>query len=716
MGGCLVVVGPPGAGKTALIDAAAQSAGARGVPVSREDLERLADGGPRLLLVDDVDRAGPRAVEFLARFAAKPGATVLLASAERPLGVTPEVRLGGLSEPELAELVPYLPAEVVHVVWLASGGLPGVALGFARELAGMDAADALVHLALTAPSRAEFLDLDVGLIRLLEVAAERPLPPAVRARVLGRLARELLGDASAGAYRQELIDEAVRLARGGGDPGAVAEVLDCGLHALWDPGAARERLTTAHEIVEQARRAGDAMTERRGLFWRFVALAELGELGAAEAALTAYARAAEVAGDAGAAVVVLGRQSMLETVRGRFDAAKALAAEVASGGRRAGLADADRLARALAGAVDAARGRVESQVDVWRELARRLPGHFFEATAARILAESGEVVEAGLELERLLPAVLGGSGPRWVGAVADLAIVASRAGEPPAVQALYDALLPYQGRLVVWAGAATITGPVDDYLGRLAIRLGRQDQGVAHLDSAVALAERIGALPWLARTLAARGHALGDPEDLGRARSIAERLDLAGVLAVLGPRADEWRLTRDGDDWLLQAGAERVRLPDGRGVRYLRALLAAPGQEISALDLVAGGAGLREPAAEPVLDDTGRKAYQRRLAALDEQLDAADRAGDTGRAADVQAERSALLAELRRAAGLGGRPRAQGGEAERARVSATRALRAAVKRVEAVAPLAGAHLRASLRTGKVLRYQRAPGGPARWSV
>lgn len=734
-GGCLVVTGPAGAGKTALIDAAAELAGARGVPVVRaagqghgltiED-RLLADSGPRLLLVDDVDRAGTAAVESLAPFAAKPGATVLLATAARSLGVTPEVRLGGLSEPELAELAPYLPGAVVHVVWLVSGGLPGAALGFAREVAGLDAAEALVQLSLTAPSRAEFLDLDVGLIRLLEVAAGRPLPPAVRARVLGRLARELLGDASAGARRRELIGEAVRLARGSGEPGVMAEVLDSGLHALWDPGAARERLSTAHEIVAQARRAGDAETERRGLFWRFVALAELGELGAAEAALTAYARAAEVAGDAGAAVVVSARQSMLETVRGRFDAALALAAEVAAGGRRAGLADADRLAGAVAGAVDAARGRGASQVGVWRELARRLPGHFFETTAARMLAESDEIVEAGLELERLLPAVLGGAGPRWVGAVADLAIVASRVGEPAAVQALYDALLPYQGRLVVWAGAATITGPIDDYLGRLAIRSGRLEQGVAHLDRAVALAERIGALPWLAQALAARGHALSvraegregarSSDDLSRARSIAERLDLAGVLAALGPRADEWRLTRDGDGWLLQAGAERARLPDGRGMRYLRALLAAPGQEIAALDLVAGGAGLREPAAEPVLDDTGRKAYQRRLEALDQQLDAADRAGDVARAAGVQAERTALLAELRRVTGLGGRARAQGGEAERARVSATRALWTVIKRVESVAPLAGAHLRASLRTGKLLRYQPAPGGPGRWSV
>ncbi|WP_146615760.1 ATP-binding protein [Nonomuraea aridisoli] len=733
-GGHLVVTGPAGAGKTALLDAAAALARARAIPVVRMDagglsrsiahmdaggLSRsIAQDGPRLILIDDVDRAGPHAAERLTHLASA-SRSGLIAAGSDPLGLTPELRLRGLTEAELAGLVPELPAEAVHALWLASGGLPGAALSLADELAGLGPADdPVVHLALSTPSRAAFLDLDAGLIRLLETAAGRPSPPAVRARVLARLARELLGDPSAAARRRRLIDQASAAARTAGDPGTVAEVLDARLHALWDPAAAHERLATASRIVEQARVTGDGEAERRGLFWRFVALAELGELTGAEAALTAYSRAGELAGDVEAAVMVLARQSMLATVRGRFDTAAALADEVAVRGRRAGLADTERLVGSLRSAIDVMRGDVADHVEEWQDLARRLPGHFFEATAARALAESGRGVEAGLELERLLPAVLAGSGPRWIGAVADLAMVASRVGEPAAAEALYAALLPYRGRLVVWGGANTITGPVDDHLGRLAARLGRTDDAVCHLDRAVEMEERIGALPWLAHTLVARASAARDRADgdLARARSIAERLGLAGLLAELTPPADEWRLTRDGDDWRLDAGPETVRLRDGRGVRYLRTLLAAPGQEIPALDLVAGGAGLRAPAAEPLLDAAARAAYRRRVRQLDEQLDGADRAGDAARAATLQAERTALLAELRRATGLGGRPRVQDPETERARVNATRALWATVKRIEAVAPLAGAHLRASLRTGRFFRYQPAPGGPGRWRL
>ncbi|MYS23358.1 hypothetical protein GA0115240_152226, partial [Streptomyces sp. DvalAA-14] len=688
----------------------------------------LSRGGPRLLLVDDVDRAGPAAVSFLARLASglESGTTALFATAVDPLGAAAELRLTGLAEAELAALTG-LPPRAVHAVWLASAGLPGAALALARELAGLDpAADALTHLALNAPSKAAFLDLDTGLIRLLEAAAEHPIAPADRARVLARLARQLLGDPSAGARRRALIDEAVALARATGDPGVVAQVLDSRLHALWDPAAAGERLTTASEIVAQARRAGDAATERRGLFWRFTALAELGDLGSAEAALTAYARAGEQAGDPEAAVVVLARQSMLATIRGRFEEGEELAEQVAVRGRRAGLADTERLVGTLRGSRAALRGDVEILVEPWRALARRLPGHFFEAAAARVLVESGRTGQAGLELQRLLPSALAGSGPRWLGVMADLAVVASRTGEPAAAQALYDALAPYAGRLVVWGGANTITGPVDHYLGLLATRLGRLDDAVSHLDSAAELARRIGALPWQAHTLAALAGARSARDhgpdraragtDLGRARAIAGQLGMSGLLAALDPLAGGWRLTRDGDDWLLAADSESARLRDGRGVRYLAALLAAPGQEIAALDLVAGGAGLRVPDPDPVLDETARSSYRRRLAELARQLDAADRAGDLDRARSAQAERTALLAELRRATGLGGRPRAQAGETERARVNATRALWTTVKRVESAAPLAGAHLRASLRTGRFFRYQPAPGGPARWSV
>jgi hypothetical protein len=117
-----------------------------------------------------------------------------------------------------------------------------------------------------------------------------------------------------------------------------------------------------------------------------------------------------------------------------------------------------------------------------------------------------------------------------------------------------------------------------------------------------------------------------------------------------------------------------------------------------------------------MLDVAALRAYRRRLTALATELDDAEHAGDSARADRAETERQALLDEIARAAGLGGRPRRVSAEDERARVNVTRTPRAAIERISAAAPVAGDHLAASVRTGRACRYQPADGGPARWHV
>jgi hypothetical protein len=282
-----------------------------------------------------------------------------------------------------------------------------------------------------------------------------------------------------------------------------------------------------------------------------------------------------------------------------------------------------------------------------------------------------------------------------------------------AAQALHAALAPYRGRLVIQGGANAVPGPVSYYLGLLCAALGRCDEAVDLLSEAAALAGQIGALPAAAHARARLADALearsgpGDREAAEQqrrwARSVAERLGMSVLLATLPPTTDRWRLRRDGGDWLLEASEEHARL------HYLRALLAAPGRDIPALDLAAGDAGMRAPATGPVLDEQALAAYQSRLAALAGELDAADRAGDAARGGRLEAE-------LRRATGLAGRIWEVSPEAERARVNVTRTLRATLERISQAAPRAGAHLQASIRTGRACRYEPGPDGPARWDT
>ena len=772
-GGVLVIVGPAGSGKTEMVEAAAQEARRRGLEVLRAspaggqpgrlvwaqllrdtgapdglaaglvaddagplDLDsaarHLVSGSARLIVVDDVDRGGPDAVEVLAVLAARcaAAATAVIATAATPLGLGPELRLGGLSEQDLAAALGGLDAEAGYALWVASRGFPGIARQLADELTDLGKHDdPVVHLALRVPSTAAFLDVDTSLIRLLEAAADSAADDGLRARVLARLARELLGDASAASRRRALADAALRLAHRAADPGALADVLDARLHALWDPDGAHDRLAAGSEIIELARAAGDDRRERQGQFWRFVALMELGRVAEAESALAAIGREAAAAGDAETTVMVTARHAMLAILRGRFDDASLLIEDVARGARRARMADADAITGTLTGAVAAersARTDGDSAVAELLTAARRQPGHLFEATAARILCSLGREAEAGAELDRLLPRALAGSGPRWLGSIADLAVVAAGVRSTAAAGRLLEALRPYRGRLVVWAGANTAWGPVSHYLGLLAAALGQTEDAIRYFEEAIDLEQQIGALPYLAHSLNGLADALAvgnGGDDAGRpleyrrrARQIAERLGMTVLLERLVRPADEWTLARDDQDWLLEAGQERARLRDSRGLHYLRALLAAPGQDIRALDLVAGGAGLAGAGMGPVLDAAARDAYRRRVAALTARLDAADRAGDSAAAEHIEAERRALLAELRRAAGLGGRGRVVAPEAERARVNVTRTLRATIERIAPAAPHAAAHLRASICTGGACRYQPGPGGPARWHV
>jgi tetratricopeptide (TPR) repeat protein len=633
----------------------------------------------------------------------------VLATAASPLGLGPELRLGGLSEAELATVLGQHDPETCHALWLASRGLPGVARRLARELAERaDGADPVVRLALESTASTLFLAVDTNLVRLLETAAGRACDDATRARVLARLARELLGDAPAAARRRALADEALRLARRAGDPGVLADVLDARLHALWDQRGADDRLAAGSEIIDLARVTGDGKRERRGMFWRFVALMELGRVAEAESALAAFAPDAAAVGDAEATVLAAARHAMLAILRGRFDQAVRLIEEVEQEAHRLGRPDAEAITMTLMGMVALERGGLgeigapgrewwERAPDMVLASARERPGHLLEATAARLLLAHGRADEAAAELDRSLTRALASSGPRWLGAMADLAFVAAGTGDNRAATRLYEAMLPYRGRLVVHGGAAAAWGPVTHYLGLLAITTGRTADAVRHLEDAIELEERIGALPYLAHSLAALGGALaGSPdaaraaECVTRARDIARRLGMTVLLRRLGAPASEWSLVRDGEDWLLTAGEERARLRDGRGLHYLRALLAAPGRDIRALDLAAGGAGLVPAGTGPVVDAA-----------------AAERA---------EAERAALLRELAGAVGLGGRVRDAAPEAERARVNVTRTLRTSIERIAAAAPAAAAHLRASVRTGAYCRYAPAPGRPDRWLV
>lgn len=87
---------------------------------------------------------------------------------------------------------------------------------------------------------------------------------------------------------------------------------------------------------------------------------------------------------------------------------------------------------------------------------------------------------------------------------------------------------------------------------------------------------------------------------------------------------------------------------------------------------------------------------------------------DPERAARAAAELDMLTTELASATGLGGRDRQAASTAERARISVTRAIKAALDRIETESPSLGRHLRTTVHTGTFCSYTPDPRAPITW--
>jgi tetratricopeptide (TPR) repeat protein len=197
------------------------------------------------------------------------------------------------------------------------------------------------------------------------------------------------------------------------------------------------------------------------------------------------------------------------------------------------------------------------------------------------------------------------------------------------------------------------------------------------------------------------------------------------------------RFQREGEYWTISFDGSVVRLKDSKGLRQIALLLAQPGRELHATDLETLVAGPSDAApmatksraaydevetrpdfgdAGELLDAEARVAYKARLDELQEEIDEAEDFNDPVRAEKARDERQFLIRELARAVGLGGRDRKAASHAERARLNATRAIRAAMTNLAREHPALGQHLTATIRTGRYCSYTPDPRTPVSWAL
>jgi hypothetical protein len=177
------------------------------------------------------------------------------------------------------------------------------------------------------------------------------------------------------------------------------------------------------------------------------------------------------------------------------------------------------------------------------------------------------------------------------------------------------------------------------------------------------------------------------------------------------------------------------RLKEARGLHYIAHLLQHPHQEFHALTLITTSADLNEVPADThsfqgprlpfdhiegfsdageILDPQARAAYKQRLSELREELAEAQDFHDLGRSEQLAAEIDFLTHELASAVGLGGRARRVGSPTERARVSITRAIKIALRKIGEHHAALGQHLLTTIKTGTYCSYTPDVRMPITW--
>jgi TolB-like protein/tetratricopeptide (TPR) repeat protein len=202
----------------------------------------------------------------------------------------------------------------------------------------------------------------------------------------------------------------------------------------------------------------------------------------------------------------------------------------------------------------------------------------------------------------------------------------------------------------------------------------------------------------------ARGLALAgleaDPDD-GRAEAVAR---------PIAPAITSAAFRRDGSVWTLAFGGLSVQLSHQKGFLDLAQLMARPGTELHCLELADRPAETGGDV--PLLDERARRELKSRVRELQQEIDDADAAHDTGRAERAREELDQIVEHLSGALGLGGRARPLGSAAERARSAVTWRIRNSIKKIASAHSRLGRHLENSVRTGTFCVYE--PETPTHW--
>jgi hypothetical protein len=609
---------------------------------------------------------------------------------------------------------------------------------------------------------------DGRIIPMLEQALGS-LPPgsdSLRIRLLARLAGALRDDPDM-RRRDQLSAEAVELAQGG-DEADLHFALISRFTAIMGPDSIDE-MERLHRLAAAIYKSAHSFEQDGETIWhdQILTLTRGGSLDQFTDSMARYRLAAVELRQPSVLWYFGIMEGMHLIMTGRIAEADAQIDANAKLGRAATTWDAEYTRVIQRFAVRREQGRLAEIAD---EIERAIPifaGYpHFRAVDAFIQASIGRIARARERVAELVDgaSTIFGRDGGWLFAMGYLVEAALLVDDLPRAQTVGAALAPY-AHLAGFASAEVLGDPVARHLALIAEREGRIDDAMTWLDTALAMATRSGARTQVlrmevdrARMQAAarteRGRTAARATAAAASAAAAElglRAIQAGaeaVLASLGtdPAAAEQEpshameaaeFRRDGDVWVIAGfGDPPTRVRDSKGMRYLALLLASPGREYHALDLVATetkapatadrtssaaakAAGLEIERSDPglaALDDMARDAYRARMDELRAELASAETADDEQAAERATDELDALQRALAAAYGIGGRPREIGSASERARQAVSKSIKLAISHCAAVAPAVGLHLDRAVRTGTYCAYDPDPAGTPSWRL
>jgi hypothetical protein len=577
---------------------------------------------------------------------------------------------------------------------------------------------------------------DRTLVGLLERALQQ-LPDGdsvLRARLLARLAVELyytpLRD-----RREELSRAALEMAARLDDDETLVIARYSRQWCRLGPDDLESRLQTADEMLALATRLDDLELLLRAHHLRMITALELGDRALADAELDSYARVAGRARQPAYEWHLTTLRAMRAHMAGALDEAERLAFEALDLGRRVQGDVATVLFGVHVCTLRWSQGRLAEVEPAIRLFVEQYPSSAWGPALVLAALAAGRRDEARAAFRRLAEddfAALPRDG-NWLVMLCHLAVACADLADADAARRLARLLEPYAERIAVANAGAACYGSMRSFLGILAATTGDVDGAVEQLEAGIERNLVVGhhtqAL-WTTLELSAALRRRGAGDDAARAAALlddAQHLaDAYGLQefparyratpappADLAPRAEDADGDRsstfalDGNVWVARFDGRTITLRDGKGPRYLARLLTAPGQEVLALDLVAGDGASAADAKE---------ALRRQVLDVADELHEAREHHDGERIAALEHELDALRARAAEVLGLsdGDADADLAAAMERARVSVTKVLRATLRRIAEEHAGLGQHLDATVRTGTYCVYAPDPRAGVVW--